>query len=97
MDNALLSFRAEQDQAKPLDQEEKLAVPSKFLKIFNNHLVFYQSYINKGTVSMSVCLSVGNLFPNTITTSVLSSLCIQVPGEKITMELKVLYKEWNFV
>ena len=86
MDNALLSFRAEQDQAKPLDQEEKLAVPSKFLKIFNNHLVFYQSYINKGTVSMSVCLSVGNLFPNTITTSVLSSLCIQVPGEKITAQ-----------
>ena len=83
----LQSFRAEQDQAKPLDQEEKLAVPSKFLKIFNNHLVFYQSYINKGTVSMSVCLSVGvNLFPNTITTSVLSSLCIQVPGEKITAQ-----------
>ena len=83
----LLNFRAEQDQAKPLDQEEKLAVPSKFLKIFNNHLVFYQSYINKGTVSMSVCLSVGvKLFPNTITTSVYSNLCIQVLGEKITAQ-----------
>ena len=78
----LQNFRA---QAKLVDQEEKLAVPSKFLKIFNNHLVFYQSYINKGTVSMSVCLSVGNLFPNTITTHVLS-LCTQVPGEKITAQ-----------
>ena len=36
---------------------------------------------------MSVCLSVGvNLFPNTITTSVYSNLCIQVPGEKITAQ-----------
>ena len=34
MDSVLQSFRAEQDQAKPVDQE-KLAVPSKFLKIFN--------------------------------------------------------------
>ena len=81
MDNRLLNL----EQAKVVvDQEEKL--PSKFLKIFNNHLVFYQSYINKGSVSMSVCLSVGNLFPNTIITSVLSSLCIQVPGEKITAQ-----------
>ena len=82
MDNRLLNL--EQQAKVVVDQEEKL--PSKFLKIFNNHLVFYQSYINKGTVSMSVCLSVGNLFPNTITTSVLSSLCIQVPGEKITAQ-----------
>ena len=82
MDNRLLNL----EQAKVVvDQEEKL--PSKFLKIFNNHLVFYQSYINKGSVSMSVCLSVGvNLFPNTITTSVYSNLCIQVPGEKITAQ-----------
>ena len=36
---------------------------------------------------MFVCLSVGvNLFPNTITTSVYSSLCIQVLGEKITAQ-----------
>ena len=85
MDNRLLNL----EQAKVVvDQEEKL--PSKFLKIFNNHFSFYQSYIyiNKGTVvSMSVCLSVGvNLFPNTITTSVYSNLCIQVPGEKITAQ-----------
>ena len=82
MDNRLLNL----EQAKVVvDQEEKL--PSKFLKIFNNHFSFYQSYINKGTVSMSVCLSVGvNLFPNTITTSVYSNLCIQVLGEKITAQ-----------